>query len=185
MNNTNKNLKNYLDQIRSKALEETIIDAGLLISQEIKRCIADKKLIIICGNGGSSADAEHWAGELICTYKRRGRKPIPVIALTSNPCVITAWANDVDYTTVFSRQIEAYENTAGLCITLSTSGKSENILDSLRTLKNLTIKSLLISGSKAPDNKYADLHVKMPSEDTAVIQTMTQILYHYVCDLLE
>ena len=185
MNNKKGNLKNYLDQIRSKALEETIVDAGYFVSQEIKSCIAEEKLIMICGNGGSAADAEHWAGELICTYKERGRKPFPVIALTSNSCVITAWANDIDYASIFSRQIEAYENTAGLCITLSTSGKSENILDALKTLKRLKIKSLLITGRSAPNNQYADIHLRMPSEDTAVIQTMTQILYHHVCDLLE
>ena len=93
----------------------------------IERYKSDNK-ILFCGNGGSAADCQHFAAELVCTYKNRYRKPYKAIALTTDTSIITAWSNDLDFDTIFSRQIQAFEGITGLSIGLSTSGTSKNVI---------------------------------------------------------
>jgi len=143
------------------------------------------KLITLFGNGGSAADAQHWSAELMCTYKDRTRPPIPTIALTTDTSILTAWSNDFDFSTVFSRQIEALGEINGLSIGLSTSGKSRNVLLALIEAQSRGAKSILISGNQDIERDDIDLHILLPSSDTPTIQTLTQMLYHDVCQRLE
>lgn len=153
------------------------------ISNDIKECFNDKKVVLIMGNGGSAADAQHWAGELNCSYKKKSRPPIAAIAITTDTSTITACANDFGYENIFSRQVESYKSIAGLVIGLTTSGKSLNIVKALNKANELKIKSIAISGNKISDAKYTNFYLE--SNDTPIVQTIMQIIYHEVCNKLE
>ena len=155
------------------------------IADYITKCRDSNLLITIFGNGGSAADAQHWAAELVCTYESRSRNPFPAIALTTDTSVLTAWSNDFDYSTVFQRQIQAFDQLNGLSLGLSTSGRSSNVLSGLDQARSLGSSTVLISGSSCDALSSVDLHVRFPSTDTPIIQTLTQMLYHEVCHHLE
>ena len=172
--NLEETLKN--DLINIKVLE---------ISKIINILDKQNKLVCIFGNGGSASDAQHFATELVCTYKNRNRKPYKAIALTSDTSIITAWSNDFSYETIFTRQLEAFDKMVGLSIGLSTSGNSENVINALKFSKNNGAYTLLICGEGAIERDFIDFIIKIPSKNTATIQTITQVIYHSICQLLE
>ena len=151
------------------------------ISKKIKEVDNLGKLIVIFGNGGSAADSQHFAGELMCTYKNKKRKPYKSIALTTDTSILTAWSNDFSYDSVFERQIEAFNSQIGLAIGLSTSGKSKSVLMALKKANMLGIATCLISGIKERNLEYIDFSIEIPSKETDIIQTITQIIYHSIC----
>ena len=136
--------KNYFEDsarvIKSLLLHEKKI---IYIIKNIKDCIDKNKKILVAGNGGSSSDADHFVGELVCTYKNRNRSSIPAISLSSNSAIITAWANDFDFSTVFERQISSVGIKGDLLILLSTSGGNKKKNQSVNLIKSfILIKSL-------------------------------------------
>lgn len=151
------------------------------LSSLIYNCYRNNKLVLICGNGGSAADAQHWAAELVCTYSNVNRPPYPALALTTDSSVLTAWSNDDAFDNIFVRQVSAFVPLTGLVIGLSTSGSSKNIVSALQFSSSRNLSTALISGNKAPINPDLSLHVRLPSSDTPTIQTLTQLLYHNVC----
>jgi D-sedoheptulose 7-phosphate isomerase len=138
-------------------------------------------ITVIFGNGGSAADAQHWAAELICSYHKSIRKPIKALALTTDSSVITAWANDFSFDSIFKRQIDAYSHLIRISIGLSTSGTSKNVLQGLKSARSYGSKTILISGSCCSYNESVDMHVQFDTSETGIIQTLTQIFYHSVC----
>ena len=118
-----KFIKNYFERsgnlIKSLADDKKDIEK---IIKCIKNCIKKNNKILIAGNGGSSSDADHFAGELVCTYKNKKRKSIPAISLSTNSAIITAWSNDFDFSTVHERQISSIGKKGDLLVLLSTSG---------------------------------------------------------------
>ena len=142
------------------------------------------KIVAIFGNGGSAADAQHFAAELVCTYEDKNREGIKALAITANTSIITAWANDNDFESIFARQVETFRDTVGICIGLSTSGNSANVLDGLRKAKDAGHQTWLIRGES---NKEASEHneIIIPSKRTSTIQTATQVIYHTICELIE
>lgn len=155
------------------------------LSMMIRNVDNEKKLITIFGNGGSASDAQHWAAELVCTYKNRNRRPYAALSLTTDTSVLTAWSNDFGFNSVFQRQIQAFQFINGLSIGLSTSGNSPNVIAGLAKAKSLGAKTVLISGSSQGHNPAFDLHVVLPCSDTPIVQSLTQMLYHEVCQQLE
>lgn len=155
------------------------------IAEHIKQATKNKKITTIFGNGGSAADAQHWAAELTCTYKSKTRDPFLAQALTTDTSILTAWSNDLSFNDVFRRQIFALSSLNGLSIGLSTSGSSLNVLNALKEAKKYNAKTVLISGSAAKSNTFIDLHIKFNSTDTPTIQILTQMFYHSVCEFLE
>ena len=155
------------------------------IVKKIISCHQKKGKILVAGNGGSCSDAEHFVGELVCTYKSPKRKPISAISIASLPAAFTAWSNDFEFSSVFSRQIEALSPNIGLSIGLSTSGKSENVINALKLSNSLDIKTVLISGDKCPKHDFVKKIFRVPSDETSIIQTVTQIMYHSICNELE
>ena len=166
----------FIKEFDSRALEI----AGL-----IKSCHNQKLITTIFGNGGSAADAQHWAAELVCTYKDRSRHPYAALALTTDTSILTAWSNDFEYSTIFDRQLEAFSGVNGLSIGLSTSGTSVNVLNGLKTAKRFGARTVLISGCACDHQSVFDLHMQLPATETPLIQTLTQMLYHEVCQNLE
>ena len=170
--------------IQSTELEKEFEEWAQKISMMIRESSNSGKIITLFGNGGSAADAQHWAAELCCTYKSRNRRPFAALALTTDTSIMTAWSNDFAFETVFKRQLEAFKLINGLSIGLSTSGKSKNVLSGLNEAKSYGAKTILISGSSVETQDY-DLHIRQPSTDTPIIQTLTQMLYHEICQCLE
>ena len=170
----NKTLKNNLFQQQVNS-----------IAKRIKEINSENKITLIFGNGGSAADSQHFAAELVCSYKNRSRKPYKAIALTTDTSIITAWSNDIEFDSIFTRQIEAFKGTTGLTIGLSTSGKSKNVINALEFSKNIGITTCLICGDNQMSSDKFDFILKIPSKDTATVQTVTQVLYHSICELVE
>jgi D-sedoheptulose 7-phosphate isomerase len=141
--------------------------------------------IIICGNGGSAADAQHFAAEFVGRYLKE-RKALPAIALTTNSSILTAIANDYGYEYVFSRQVEALANKGDVVIGISTSGNSSNIVYALDAARKKGCYTIGLVGSKqCRIDSAADLVIKAPSENTPRIQEMHIFLIHMICELVE
>ncbi len=180
-----KMVKNISATLEKSISNETICLNIEEISKKIKAVDSVNKLIVIFGNGGSAADSQHFAGELMCTYKNKKRKPYKSIALTTDTSILTAWSNDFSYDSVFERQVEAFNSQIGLAIGLSTSGKSKSVLLALKKANMLGITTCLISGIKESKLDFIDFSVEIPSKETEIIQTITQIIYHSICQRLE
>ena len=185
--------KNYFEDsarvIKSLLLHEKKI---ISIIKTIKDCIDKNKKILVAGNGGSSSDADHFVGELVCTYKNRNRSSVPAISLTSNSAIITAWANDFDFSTVFERQLSSLGIKGDLLILLSTSGgnkkknQSINLINVAHRAKKMGIKTISLLGNKGGDLKQvSDISLIIDSNKTSHIQEAHITILHYLCEHLE
>lgn len=164
------------EKIKSDEFLEKIVE----ISDVLSDCIKNGGKILLCGNGGSAADAQHIAGELVVRLTSDSqRKALPAIALTTNPSVITASANDFGFESVFSRQIEALGKEKDILLLLSTSGNSPNLLKATETAKSLKIKTIALlgkGGGKLMD--LTDYSLVVPSDDTQRIQEVHITIGH-------
>ena len=155
------------------------------VSESIISCNNLNKIAVIYGNGGSAADAQHFSAELTGTYQRKDRKSYKSIALTTDTSFMTAWTNDFEFASVFSRQINSLSSNIGLSIGMSTSGKSKNVIEALKLSNDLNIKTVLITGEGCPQYNFVQTIFRVPSSETSIIQTVTQIMYHSICNELE
>lgn len=141
--------------------------------------------ILIAGNGGSAADAQHIAGELVSRFYF-DRPALPAIALTTDTSILTAIGNDYGFEYIFSRQIEANGNEGDLFIAISTSGNSKNILTAIQAARLKKMKVIGFSGnSGGAMDKLCDLCLKVPSSETPRIQETHLLLGHLICDSIE
>ncbi len=165
----------------AETLAEDILEAARLIHQSLKN---GGKLLLL-GNGGSAADAQHLAAELVGRYKKE-RRALPALALTVDTSALTAVGNDYSFDQVFSRQVEALARKGDVVIGISTSGNSENVLRALksaRTLGAATIALLGKGGGRAKD--LAQVALIVPSDDTARIQETHITIGHILCELID
>lgn len=147
--------------------------------------LSTRKPLLVCGNGGSAADAQHIAGELVGRFLRE-RHALNVIALGADVAVLTAWANDYDYETVFARQVEAHALPGAVLLAISTSGNSKNVLAAARTARERGMKVIALTGEGGGKlAEFADVLLDVPSRETPRIQEMHVMLYHYFCEQLE
>jgi D-sedoheptulose 7-phosphate isomerase len=143
------------------------------------------KKVLIAGNGGSAADAQHIAAELSGRFVKN-RKALPGIALTTDTSALTAIANDYGYDYVFARQVEALAQPGDLFIGISTSGNSEVVLRALKTAKEMGCQTLGLSGRDGGKmNGLCDLNIVVPSELTARIQEMHILVGHILCQAID
>ena len=189
MTNTKK-----IEQTIAKTLNESskIIDGISNLSNEIDKTVnliinalTKNKKIIIFGNGGSAADAQHIAAEFLGRYKIK-RKSIPAIALTSNSSTTTAIANDYDFSDVFSRQCESLVSKDDIVIGISTSGNSENVIKGLKASKKnggLTIGLLGNNGGKIKN--IVDISLVVNATSVPRIQEAHRVIYHIICEIIE
>jgi len=141
--------------------------------------------ILIFGNGGSAADAQHIAAELVGRYKL-DRKGLFAIALTTDTSTITSISNDFGYNQVFSRQVEAIANQKDILIGISTSGSSSNVINGLKMASIIGCRSIGLSGSDGGKmNQICDVNIVIPSLDTPRIQEMHITIGHIICHLIE
>lgn len=155
--------------------------AARLIAQALK---ADKPLLV-CGNGGSAADAQHITGELVGRFLKE-RQALRCICLSDNPAVLTALGNDYGYATVFARQVEAYGQAGGAVLGLSTSGNSENVVAAFEKARSLGMTTIALTGQGGGKlAALSDILIDVPSSHTPDIQQVHLCLYHFLCERIE
>jgi len=141
--------------------------------------------ILLCGNGGSAADAQHIAAELVGRYKIE-RRGIPAIALTTDTSILTAIGNDYGYSHIFDRQVEALADSRDVVIGISTSGSSINVINGLKAASKLGCKTIGFSGQDGGKMKQiCNINIAILSLDTPRIQEMHIVLGHIICNLIE
>lgn len=156
--------------------------AGTLILETLDRGAT----IFICGNGGSAADAQHFAAELTGYFINRRRRALPSIALTTDTSAITAIANDTGFEGIFARQIDALARPGDLLIGISTSGRSKNVVAALETAYNLGLSCIGLCGADPSTMAPLCQHVvSIPHAETARIQEMHILVLHSWCALIE
>jgi D-sedoheptulose 7-phosphate isomerase len=148
-------------------------------------CMLQKGKILLAGNGGSAADAQHIAGELVSRFAF-DRPGLPAIALTTDTSILTAIGNDYGYENLFARQVQAHGNKGDVFIGYSTSGKSSNILRALEEARGLGLVCMGLTGNRGgPMHGLCDYLLEVPSDDTPKIQEGHLILGHILCGLVE
>jgi phosphoheptose isomerase len=163
-------------------LREPILDAADVIGA----ALADGGKVLVCGNGGSAAEAQHLAAELVGRYKVPTRRGLGAIALTADTSVLTAWSNDVGYDEVFARQVEALGRAGDVLIGLSTSGRSRNVVRAFEVARVLGLRTVaLLGGDGGALAPLADVAVTVPSTDTQHIQEVHLVVVHLLCELIE
>ena len=162
-------------------MESDIEKVSALVIDRLKK----GNKIFIFGNGGSAADAQHFAAELTGRYKTE-RVALPAIALTTDTSALTAIGNDYGYDIVFQRQLEALANDGDIAIGISTSGNSQNVINAFDFAKNNNITTILFSGKDGGKLKsIADLSLVVPSDNTPRIQEMHILFIHIICQIVD
>lgn len=155
------------------------------IAAVMTTAVRNNGTIFWLGNGGSAADAQHMAAELIGRFKRE-RQALPSLALTTDSSVLTSLTNDYDYSIVFSRQLAALCRPGDIVVGLSTSGNSENVNKGLETAKAKHAVTIALTGKTGGEMlNYADYSLIVPSDDTARIQEAHILIGHILCDCIE
>lgn len=155
------------------------------IAQRVIRCYRQGKKVILFGNGGSAADAQHIAAELVCRFQKE-RKSLPAIALTTDTSALTAIGNDYGFDKIFSRQVESMAEEGDVAIGISTSGNSVNVIEGIKEAKKrgaYTVGFIGQTGGKLKN--IVDLALCVPSEKTARIQETHITVGHIICELAE
>ena len=164
-----------------KSTEKSIGTAANICIESLKK----GNKILLFGNGGSAADAQHIAAELVGRYKTE-RKGLSAIALTTDTSAITSIANDYGYLHVFDRQVEALANEGDVAIGISTGGGSINVISALKLANNLGCKTIGLSGKGGGEfNSLCDVNIIVQSENTPRIQEMHIVIGHTICHLIE
>lgn len=144
-----------------------------------------KNKVVIFGNGGSAADAQHFAAELIGRYKIE-RESLPALALTTDTSILTSLANDYSFDVVFSRQCESLVSKNDVAIGISTSGNSKNVFEGLKTAKTKGAKTIALLGNNGGNIKtISDVSLIVDSSITATIQESHRIIIHIICEIVE
>jgi len=170
-----------IKKLMAERLSEKIAEAAMVITD----CIRSGGKVIFFGNGGSAADAQHLAGELVGRFKTE-RSAFPALSLTTNTSIITAISNDYGYNMIFARQIEAYAREEDVIVGISTSGNSINVIEGMRKAKQISAKTIgLTGGDGGKIVEVADVVLIVPSSDTPRIQEGHITIGHIICDIVE
>lgn len=143
------------------------------------------KKLLVCGNGGSAADAQHLAAEFVCKYKD-DRPPLPAIALTVDTSALTAIGNDYGFEKIFSRQVQALGASGDVLVAVTTSGSSKNILAAIMAAKEKKMQVIALTGANGAHLRdLADVAIIVPSPETARIQEIHGLVIHAWCEALD
>ena len=178
--------RNFLEHIQSiEATKEALSNLILVVSRVMAQSLTSGGTIIWCGNGGSAADSQHMAAELVGRFKKN-RRPLRSIALNADTSVLTCVANDFSYEHIFSRQLEAHGRSGDILVGISTSGQSENILRAFKTAKDIGVTTVGLLGKGGGDAlAQVDHALVVPSDTTARIQEAHILIGHMFCELIE
>jgi len=165
--------------------EREAVDVIIAASEAIVEAFRNGGTLYLCGNGGSAADAQHIAGEMVGRF-RTERRALPAVALSTDTSVLTCIANDYAYDEVFARQVEAHLKPADVLWGLSTSGASPNVLKAAEVAKRKGARVIAFTGKKNSKlQALADICLCADSQVTARSQEIHQLAYHIICDLVE
>jgi D-sedoheptulose 7-phosphate isomerase len=141
--------------------------------------------LLVCGNGGSAADAMHITGELVGRFLQE-RRALNAVCLSSNSSILTAWSNDYTYDTVFARQVEAYGTEGGVVLGISTSGNSTNVMKAFESAKGMGMATIGLTGEGGGRMRALCDHLfAVPTRSTPLVQQVHICLYHYLCAGIE
>ena len=169
------------ERMASEAAPSILAAAGL-----ITRAFRSGGKLLLCGNGGSAADCQHMATELVSRLDPRRERPgLPAIALTTDTSLLTAYSNDVGFEGVFQRQIEALGAATDVLVAISTSGRSANVLRAVRAASLRGLRTIGLSGEGGDLAALVDCAVVVPSRDTQRIQEALLCVEHVLCELTE
>jgi D-sedoheptulose 7-phosphate isomerase len=171
-----------------KTIKEVIKNSTPVLEQISKMAVDTLKAgnkILLCGNGGSAADAQHISAELTGRYKNE-RKGLASIALTTDTSALTAIGNDYGYDRIFDRQLGALAHKGDLLIGISTSGNSRNVINALKLAKEIGCKTIGFSGNDGGFmNEICDINLIVPSKNTPRIQEMHILFGHIICQIID
>lgn len=156
------------------------------ISTRIAECFGQGGKLLICGNGGSAADAQHFAAEFV-NRMHVDRPPLPAIALSTDTSAMTAIANDADYACIFSRQVEALGRSCDVLIALTTSGRSRNVLAAIAAARAAGMTTIAFTGRAGvvPPGPTPDIVLAVPADSTPRVQEAHEFAYHVIAALVE
>ncbi len=155
------------------------------LGQRLARCLRGGGKVLIFGNGGSAADAQHIAAEMTCRFQM-DRPPLAVIALTTDSSALTAIGNDYGGKYIFSRQVEALARKGDVALAISTSGESENIIEALRSARKRGIETAALLGREGgAAREYVDYPLVVGAQKTARIQEIHIMIGHILCETIE
>lgn len=171
---------NILRHVAYRLAPEILYAANL-----ISEALDSGHKVLICGNGGSAADAQHFASELVGRF-RRNRYPWPAIALTVDTSAITSISNDYGFEEVFARQVQGLGNESDVLIAMSTSGSSTNVIRAIEVARKMKITTIVLTGdSESPLGDNVDSCMRVPSYSTALIQQAHSAILHAICEIIE
>lgn len=187
-----------LDRVIQERIDEHLEVVGLLkndskflinlseISDVITECFKSRRRLFVCGNGGSAADSQHLATELVSRFFLE-RKALDAEALTVNTSTLTAVANDYSFDKIFSRQVEAKGNEGDVLLAISTSGNSKNIIEAIKIAKSIGVKTIGCTGSNRDSLvcRLSDYCICVPSNSTPRIQEAHIFIGHIICEIVE
>lgn len=185
----------YRDKARKRLLEsadvkkkvaQECLESILAASQMIVDTFESGGKVMICGNGGSAADSQHMAGELVCMLNKAFDRPgLPAIALTTDTSILTAHANDLGFEKIFKRQVDALGKAGDILIGITTSGSSPNILAAINSARAAKIHTIMLTGNSKKTKKLADVVLSVPSNHTQYIQESHIAIEHIICEIVE
>lgn len=168
-----------------RLLDDVLVREIVEVADAVVRSYREGGKVLLFGNGGSAADAQHLAAELVGRFQRE-RAPLPALALTTNTSALTALANDYDYGMIFARQVEAFGRPGDVAVGLSTSGSSGNVVEGLRAAKSAGLVGVALTGERGgPVAEAADHALRAPSDATPRVQEAHALIGHIVCELVE
>ncbi|HZP34000.1 MAG TPA: D-sedoheptulose 7-phosphate isomerase [Candidatus Acidoferrales bacterium] len=165
--------------------DSSLLQTIMTLGQEMSGALAAGRKILLFGNGGSAADAQHIAAELVGRFSRE-RRALPALALTTNTSTVTAVGNDYSYDRIFARQVEAFGASGDVAIGISTSGKSPNVIEAIRVAESIGMLTAGMTGASGRDlAELVDYCLRVPSEKTPRIQEAHILIGHILCEIVD
>lgn len=176
-------VRKYLEEARESfgSIEAGVAEEAAIL---LHRVLAGGGKVLVCGNGGSAADASHFAGELVGRF-RTGRNGLPAVSLSSDPAVITAIGNDFGFEHVFLRQVDSLGAPGDILMALTTSGTSENVVRASLLAREKGLKVIALTSAACGTAEWADLHWKASTAVTSHAQEQMLTILHAICHAVE
>ena len=172
-------------EIKNRTAKECIDDI-LHAAETLVEAFRNGGKVLMCGNGGSAADCQHFATELVCQLAKGAQRPaLPALALTTDSSLITAYSNDYEFQGIFARQVEALGQAGDVLIAISTSGNSANVLLAVEAAKAKQLRTIALTGETGRLGAMADICIQIPSDNTQYIQEAHIAVEHILCELIE
>jgi D-sedoheptulose 7-phosphate isomerase len=155
-------------------------------ADELVKAFKSGNKVLICGNGGSAADSQHFAAEFVNAFSRDlDRKALPAVALSTDTSILTSIANDFEFENIYSRQVEAYGVPGDVLIVLTTSGSSKNCLKAIDIANSMGLTTIAFTKEKGQVSTRSQISIEVPSQNTQHIQECHMLAYHVITELVE